>query len=373
MKLRSLESDPGLLASIDIKAFLETLRLRWWIVPIVLAVSAGFLTVQESNLRTTPEMIYISKSYEIPDPKNVLAEVKIAPDAIVESPTAEAQLILLASADIAEEIKREIGKDINVDVPRTNAQPFVFTCRQPERADCELAIDAYVTKLAEIRRNALLVGLDSLQAVLEGVATSDTDPTTPAKLAAVEALKNNLDTTLVEINSVEEAVGPTVSSVSRSTYVFSLAVGLLVSLLILLQLTYSDSRVRSERQLIGLIGLDNFLGRVSVKAHAVRDRRASLRLFCALGGSATSLRFIPLRRPISDQSLLTRLLDMAGLSGHSSAPFSEMNVSDLTTQAPNGVDVLIVQRNHDLRSDVVDALEALGASGRHFAGVLLVD
>lgn len=372
MEQRSIDAEPGLLASVDVRAFLETVRLRWWVIPLVLAASAVFLTVQESNLRTTPEMIYLSKSFEIPDPKKVLAEVKIVPDAIMESPSPEAQLILLGSAEVADEIDRELGRDINVDVPRTNAQPFVFTCRQPEKSDCERAIDAYVAKLGEIRRDALLVGLESLQNVLEGIASSGTDPEIPAKIAAVKALKENLNTTLVEINSVEEAVGPTVSSVSRSTYVFSLAVGALVSLLILLQLTYSDSRIRSERQLVRLTGSINYIGRTSTKANAVRDRRAALRLFRSLGESGASLRFIPLRRPVADDSAVVRLTSMAGLSGRHTLPFSEMNVSDLTEQTTPEVDVLVVQRNRDLRKDLADALEALRVSGRNFGGVLLI-
>jgi len=374
MNSRPFQSEPGLLESIDFRAFLETVRLRWWVVPAILAVSVGFLAAQESDLRTTAPTYYVSKSFEIPDIRRVLIEVKIVPESIVEFPNPESQLILLDSDPVQEEIAERLGRDVSVEIPKSYAPPFVFSCNQPVQEDCERAIEAYVTKFAEIRFEALTVGLESLQRVLASVPKSEVDIETPAKVAAVNALLKNLDTRLVEIDSVVEAVGPTVRTVSRSTYIFALAAGLFVSALILLQLTYSDSRVRSARQIARIAGAELFLGTASKKVHPVRDRHTSLGLYQAMSRvSADSFAFVPLRKPVPDSANVLRIADMTGAAASFTKPLAEMSVSEITAQQTSHVDVLLVQRNRDLRKDVVDALATLTKSGRQLAGVLLVD
>ena len=374
MNSRPFQSEPGLLESIDFRAFLETVRLRWWVVPAILAVSVGFLAAQESDLRTSAPTYYVSKSYEIPDVKRVLLELEILPESIVEFPNPESQLILLASDPVKEEISEKLGSDIRVEVPKTYAPPFVFSCSQPVEADCDRAIDAYVDKYGQIRKQALTVGLESLQRVLTSVPKSDKDLLTPAKIAAINALLSDLDVRLVQIDSVVEAVGPTVRNVSRTTYVFAMSAGLFVSMLILLQLTYSDSRVRSARQAARLIGVDSFLGTVSRNDRPVRDRNTSVGIYRGMiHANAQSLRFVPLRNPIVDQSGLLRIAEMLGSQSSFSKPVAEMSVLELTQSQSSEVDVLVIQRNRDLRKDAVDALATLTKSGRQVAGVLLID
>jgi len=374
MNSRPFQSEPGLLESIDFRAFLETVRLRWWVVPAILAVSVGFLAAQESDLRTSAPTYYVSKSYEIPDVKRVLLELEILPETIVEFPNPESQLILLASDPIKDEISEKLGRDIRVEVPKTYAPPFVFSCSQPVEADCDRAIGAYVDKYGQIRKQALTVGLESLKRVLSSVPESDKDLLTPAKIAAINALLSDLDARLVQIDSVVEAVGPTVRNVSRTTYVFAMSAGLFVSMLILLQLTYSDSRIRSARQAVRLIGVDSFLGTVSRNDRPVRDRNTSVGLYRGMiHANAQSLRFVPLRNPIVDQSGLLRIAEMLGSQSSFSKPVAEMSVVELTQSQSSEVDVLVIQRNRDLRKDAVDALATLTKSGRQVAGVLLID
>jgi len=374
MNSRPFQSEPGLLESIDFRAFLETVRLRWWIIPIILGISAGFLAAQESDLRTTAPTYYVSKSYEIPDVKRVLLELQILPETIVEFPNPESQLILLASDPVKEEISEKLGREIRVEVPKTYAPPFVFSCNQPVEADCDRAIDAYVDKYGQIRKEAITAGLESLQRVLTSVPKSDKDILTPSKIAAVNALLSDLDAQLVQIDSVVEAVGPTVRNVSRTTYVFAMSAGLFVAMLILLQLTYSDSRIRSARQAARLMGVDSFIGTVSRKDRPVRDRNTSVGLYRGMSrANAQSLRFVPLRKSIVDQSGLLRITEMLGSNGSFSKPVAEMSVIELTQPQSGEVDVLVVQRNRDLRKDAVDALATLTKSGRQIAGVLLID
>ncbi|MBJ7505749.1 MAG: hypothetical protein JHC86_08245, partial [Ilumatobacteraceae bacterium] len=166
----------------------------------------------------------------------------------------------------------------------------------------------------------------------------------------------------------------TLTSVRRPTYTFGIAAGLLVSLLILLQLTYTDSRIRSVRQLTRSVGIARLLGHVAKTEDAVRDRRTAVAVHHALGTySATRLRYLPLRDPLNDSAALQRIATMSGVVAKISVPFTELSVPELTTLAADEVDVVVVRRNRDLRADLVEVLAALDRSGRSVAGVVLVD
>jgi hypothetical protein len=199
------------------------------------------------------------------------------------------------------------------------------------------------------------------------------DDSIATKLAAIDVLIERADTPLLEISRFEEAFDATVTSVRRPTYTFGIAAGLLVALLILLQLTYSDSRIRTTRQLTRLTGLARLLGHVQAAPETVRDRRASVAVHQALKqSSASNIRYIPVRNPLADTTAVQRIADMSQAPFNVTAPFSELSVSELTTGNPSELDVIVVQRNHDLRADVVEVLTALDRTGRSVAGVLLV-
>ena len=210
--------------------------------------------------------------------------------------------------------------------------------------------------------------------MLAEVQRAAPDDSIATKLAAIDVLIERADTPLLEIGSYEEAIGTTVTSVRRPTYTFGIAAGLLVALLILLQLTYSDSRIRTARQLTRLTGLARLLGHVRAAPETVRDRRASVAVHQALKqSSASNIRYIPVRSALADTTAVQRIADMSQAPFNVTAPFSELSVSELTTGNPSELDVIVVQRNHDLRADVVEVLAALDRTGRSVAGVLLVN
>lgn len=366
------DNETSLFATVDFRAFFETLRLRWWVIPVVVAASVGFLQAQESDLRTEPESFIVSRGYEVASPARTLLSVGINL-AYAEFPEAQTQLLILKSSEVREEISAKLGKSVDVQVPDNWETPVTFTCNQPVKADCVEAIEAYVSKASELRKNAIAKGLESLQSLLLDTKNSNPDTVTPAQLAALEAVQKNLEVPFALVDSFEQAVGPTVNEVQRPTYLMGVAAGLLISLLILLQLTYSDSRVRSVRQLVRLVGPNSYLGRVTAKSDSVADRRIALSLHHSLKtGPASGLRYVPLRNSLHDESSLTRLTEMVGTSQTVTEPFAQLTVQELGNPADTHADVIVVQRNRDLRNDVVEALFALEHSGRVLAGVLLV-
>lgn len=391
------DSDFSLLAGVDLAAFWETLKLRWWVIPAVVAVAVGFLWAQESDLRTEPGSYYISEAYEARDPTAVLASVGIDPVSVRSFPDANNQLLLLQSAAVKAEIAEQLGSDVAVTVTRSRPSftlvdtlesdgksSFVFTsagvptynfsCNQPVKADCQAAIAAYVAKTTEIRRDALAAGLADLRAVLSQVNSTSPDVGIATKIAAIEVLEQRLDTPLLKVSEYEEAIGATLTSVRRPTYTFGVAAGVLMAVLILLQLTYTDSRIRSLRQLTRIAGADRVLGRMSQKDNPLNERRAAVGIHAVLGRSKASIiRYVPLRHAVSDETSLQRLASTAGATHVVASPFAELSVAALTQPSTTEADVIVVQRNKDLRKDLVEVLTALERSGRSLAGVLLLD
>jgi hypothetical protein len=391
------DSDFSLLAGVDLPGFWETLKLRWWVIPVVVTVAVGFLWAQESDLRTNPGSYYISETYEARDPTAVLASVGIDPVSVRSFPDANNQLLLLQSAAVKAEIAEQLGSDVAVTVSRSRPSftlvdtlesdgqssfvfssagvpTYSFACNEPVKSDCQSAIAAYVAKTTDIRREALAAGLADLRAVLSQVNSTSPSDTVATKLAALEVLEQRLDTPLLKVSEYEEAIGATLSSVRRPTYTFGVAAGLVVALLILLQLTFTDSRIRSMRQLTRIAGSDRVLGHLSNTPNEVGERRTALGIHGALGRShASSVRYIPLRHAVSDEASLQRLTVSAGATGSVAPPFAELSVAKLSEPSTTEVDVIVVQRNKDLRKDLVEVLAAFGRSGRLVAGVLLLD
>jgi hypothetical protein len=374
MHQASPEIEPSLFATVDFRAFFETVRLRWWVVPVVVATSIGFLQAQDSDLRTQPETWFVSRGYEVGSPFNRLSAVGINLN-VLEVPSPDTQLLMLKSNDVRAKIAEQIGRDVEVQFPVNWESPATFTCNSPVKEDCTQAIDAYVSEAMEIRREAILAGIKGLRSVLSDLQVSKPDPIIESQLAALAALERNLEVPIVLVDSFEQAIGNTVNDVRRPTLLMGLVAGLFISLLILLQLTFSDSRVRTPRQLLRLIGSDSFLGKMTTEAHDVRDRRVALVLHDKLTATSRKrIRLIPIRSSWENAEIIKRLSSLTDASCDVAKPFTESSVLEIAGN-PNSdaVDLLLVRRNHDLRKDVVEGLIGLRRSNRHLAGVLLVD
>lgn len=392
-------SDTGLFTGIDLRAFWETVRLRWWIIPAVIVVSVGFLWAQESDLQTEPATYLVRETYEARDPTGVLASVGIDPAAIRPFPDAASLLSILQSQAVRKEIVAEAGVDIPVTVSRTaptftlvdtletdgkssfvfqsmGTPTYIYACSEPAKSECADAIAAYVEKTIELRRDAFTAGLSDLKSVLVAARDASGDQSLDAKIAAVDIMQSRLDVPMVRIGVYEQNEGPTVSTVRRPTYLFGAAAGLIIALLILLQLTYSDRRIRSVRHVTRLVGDGAFLGEVASatsKSNPVTDRRTAISLHNAQTSTAAGgIRFIPLSQELTDTVVVERLRSMCGTPVSFAEPFTTLGIAELTADTDD-VDVLVIQRHIDLRQALGEAVEALRRGGRRFGGVLLLD
>jgi len=382
--------DQSLFETIDFRAFFEVLRLRWWIVPVAVITSVGLITAREADVGLQSQTFFISKAYQLRDPYVDLAAGGVRIGTWQEFPSPDNQLLLLRGYDTTKQIEIELGKDIAVNLPKDiNESPFTMTCNEPIIDDCTRALDTYEIKFQEIRRSAIVAGLSSLRAVLVGrdpdVSNDEITPgatgTTPEisvgeKIRVIDRFLDNVSEypILIEVDRTEQVIGANIQNVERSTYVLGIAVGFLLSLLILVQLTYSDSRIRSVRQLVRVIPNGVFLGRVATKRNLIGDRRAAIMVYQGLTRSrANHIRFVTLRGRIGDEGILARLANMTGSTHSVTKPFSELTVPELVHATTDEVDVVVVERNRDRRKDVSEVVMALQSTSRALAGVLLIN
>ena len=386
----------GLLSGFDLRALWETVRLRWWVIPLTPLLAVGFLWTQETDLRTEPASYFVSRTFEGRDPTAVLAGAGIDPVSVRSFPDVNNQLLILQSAAVRSEIAEQTGNSATVTVSRSRPSfalidtlesdgqssfvfqsagvpTYSFSCNEPERATCNSAIDAYVARASALRTDALRAGLNDLKAVLEETKRESNDPTLATKIAAINVLLERADAPLTQISESEEAIGATLASVNRPTYTFGIAAGLFVSLLIMLQLTYSDTRVRSLRTLTRLVGADHLLGVVGGNSAELSDRRVAVGLRRALAESGASrVRFIPLRENNEDARTLQRIAELTETTARTAAPLVTMPIAELTAPSTDELDVFVVQRNRDRRVDVSEAMQLAQRSPRKLAGFLLL-
>jgi len=365
------------------------------VIPAVIAVAVGLLWTQKSDLRTEPAGYFVSRTYEARDPTAVLASVGIDPVSVRAFPDVNNQILILQSGEIRSEVSRLIGEDIPVTIVRNRptfslidtlesdgqssfifqsagVPTYSFSCTGAVRNLCDKAIDAYVSKAVELRAESFRAGLEDLKAILLKIDQSSEDASITTKILALNELLSRLETPLTQIGRYEDTIGATITSVRRPTYIFGIGAGVIVALLILLQLTFSDRRVRSVRQLSQLAPAA-LLGVLPPKRDAVRDRRAAVSIqHSVVRHHATKIRFIPLREVLDDSSAIDRLSAMLTATTYISLPFAGLSVPEITQPATGELDVIIVRRNLDLRTDVVEARIALESSGRILAGVLFV-
>jgi hypothetical protein len=116
------------------------------------------------------------------------------------------------------------------------------------------------------------------------------------------------------------------------------------------------------------------LGQLYRNPDAIADRRVAVALRHALQQTGTStVRALPLRTDVSNSHALERLATLCGTTLQVSAPVAELTIAGLIESSDSELDVLVAQRNRDLRKDLAETIAALQRSGRHVAGVLLIN
>ena len=385
---------------IELRSIWEVIRLRWWIVPLCLVVSAGLMVAQESDMQTSPVSILVSKTYGPRDELANLAAFGVDLNSVKEFPNFQNQLAIVRDSG-PKQVLSSLGKSVDVSVMRTEPQVsmlatadgggkqlftvsasgqtnYVINCSAPDESTCDSAIDVFVSEIESVRRDAIIDGLRQLQTRIESVldSLSSAQPQLELQRASINSAIDSITGKLQFVDGKSEASGGTVSTVKISTYIFGLAVGLIIALLIILQLTLTDDKIRSPKKLRGAIHSSQFLIDLTTQT-AAADLKFVLAgiLHRLTEANSTDVVFIP----IDDNAKLGELFEsmaeksvQQGLAIQKSSALSALSTAELLNVSTKNI-VLVVTKNASRLTNLEESLTNLKQSGARVLGLLLVD
>jgi len=384
---------------IDLRSIRDILRLRWWIFPLCVVVCVGLLFAQESNLQSAPTSVLVVATY---GPRNEMAGLSlygIDPTAVREYPSFQNQLESVRE-QAAKAVEDQLGQPIDVTVTRPEQQVsliaaadttgkqkltmlnvgepnYVLTCSASTQESCDQAIAIYVQQLSTSRANGIANGLRKLADDVQKVIDS-----TQVEQSQLELQRNALMTAsssatgeMQLVSELVEAQSGTITTVHTTTYIFGALAGLLMALLIVLQLTYTDDKIRSSRKLLSSASAPVFLGEITGKDTAAEVRQVLAGLVTqsrAAGKSSISL--IPIDAHTDLDHLIGLMGDDAksnGLTITKTPSIDEMSVAQILDGA-SALTVIIAGKNASSLTAVRHTKEVLARSNSNVVGVVLV-
>jgi hypothetical protein len=367
---------------------------RWWIVLIAALLGTVAMWSQESDLATTPAITEVARTYESRDETALLSLVGIDPSTVSPFPSFENQVIQMQTPSMRDVVDTKIGFSVSVSVSRTDQRfslintnegdgrtkftflsagtpQYTFFCSDSSEDKCNTALDEYLIQLQEIRKQSIVSGIDRLQLLLESLPINTTS--NEEKISALKAAKPLINGELALLSTTSTAVGATVSTVKSSTYAFGLIGGAFVGLLIALQLTLIDKRVRSLGQLAKRFESQALLGTVADDAASIQHVAAAI-VARAQGLSLSSVALVPVDEKTDAQILAGKIHAVTspmGVSITSLANIASLSASELVSS--NSGMIALASRGVSLTDDIVATWLVLANAQKPMLGVVLAD
>jgi len=367
---------------------------RWWIVLIAALLGTVAMWSQESNLSTMPPLTEIVRTYESRDETALLSLVGINPATVSPFPSFEHQVLQLQEPATREAIAKKTGFDISVSVTRSEQRfslldtvegdgktkftflsvgtpTYTFWCSDASEDHCNIVLDEYQLELQNIRKESVVSGLDRLQLLLEALPVHT--QSNLEKIEALKAAKPLIKGELALLSTTSTAVGATVSTVKTSTYAFGLLGGALVGLLIALQLTLVDKRVRSLSQLAKRFESQALLGMATGESASIQHVAAAI-VARANALSLSSVALVPVDERTEALQLATKLdvvTTSMGVTVTSLAPISGLMASDLIA-SQSGM-IALASRGVSRTDDIVSTWSVLDSAQKPLLGVILAE
>ncbi len=270
---------------------------RWWLVAIAALLGLVLMWSQESNLSATPASTKVVRIYESRDETALLSLVDIDPATVSPFPSFDHQILQIQEPSMREEITTKAGIDLDVSITRSEQRfslldtvegdgktkftflsvgtpTYSFSCTDGSPENCNALIDEYVVRLSQMRKESIISGLDRLQLMLESLQLNT--PANRDRIAALSSAKTLINGELALLSTTNLPIGGTVSTVKSSTYAFGFFGGALVGLLLALQFTLIDKRVRSVHQLFKKFGTESVLGEIKSGKYSVEHVAAAI-------------------------------------------------------------------------------------------------
>ena len=166
--------------------------------------------------------------------------------------------------------------------------------------------------------------------------------------------------------------GEQVTTVGRSTYLFGLLIGLILGSLILLQLIFSDGKVRGAKQLVDLVGYKQFLGELSAKNQTISLQHLAAAIKSAHTiKKATVLRLVAIGDDAIGDQTTKALAKILSCKVVSAGQIKSLDAKSLapTTDAPV---ILLAKKHRSESSELQTAWTVVEKSGNTILGVILV-
>ena len=257
---------------------------RWWMVLIAALLGTAAMWLQESDLQTTPARNEVTRVYESRDETAMLSLVGIDPATISPFPSFDHQIIQVQEPAMRESIAASTGINAAVSITRSEQRfslldtvegdgktkftflsvgtpTYTFFCETKSVDSCNTVLDAYVEQLQQLRQQSIVSGVERLQEMLSSLSITTTEHA--EKLEALTAAKTLIKGELALLSTTIVAEGPTISTVNSRTYIFGFLAGTIIGILIALQLTLIDKRIRFIDQISRHVGPHNFIGSIT--------------------------------------------------------------------------------------------------------------
>jgi hypothetical protein len=367
---------------------------RWWIVLIAALLGTIAMWSQESDLTTTPLTTEVLRTYESRDETALLALVGIDPATVSPFPSFEHQVLQIQAASVRDEIAAKLGFEVTVSISRSEQRfslldtvegdgktkftflsvgtpTYTFFCSNESEEKCNTALDEYLIQLQSVRKQSIISGLDRLQLLLESLPIRT--PSNTEKIEALKAAKPLIKGELALLSNTTNAVGATVSTVKTSTFAFGVIGGALVGLLIALQLTLIDKRVRSLGQLEKRFESRALLGMATPNLETIQHIAAAI-VARAHTLSLSTVVLVPVDEQTDARTLAVKIdavTSSMGVTVGSMTTISALSASDLISS--NSGMIALASRGISLTDDIVTTWSVLENAQRQMLGVILTD
>ena len=384
---------------IDFRSIRDILRLRWWIFPLCVVVCVGLLYTQESNLQSTPSSVLVVATY---GPRNEMAGLSlygIDPTAVREYPSFQNQLESVRE-QAAKAVEDQLGQSIDVTVTRPEQQVslitaadttgkqkltmlnvgepnYILTCIASTQGTCDQAIEIYVKQLSTSRADGITTGLRKLADDVQKVLDSSPDNQSQLELQRNALLTASSSATgeMQLVSEIVEAQSGTITTVHKSTYIFGTLAGLLVAALIVLQLTFTDDKIRSARKLRSSTSTPVFLGEITSHNAAGEVRQVLAGMVTrSRVTNQTLIALVPVDTQTNIDQIVGLMSDDAksnGLTIAKTPSVDEMSIAQMLDSA-SALTVIIARKNLSSFTAVRHAQEVLARSNNNVVGVILV-
>ena len=407
--MRSLNAE---VPSVDVRAALDGISRRWWIVLLSVVVAVGIVFAQDSGLRTEPTgNVTVERTYEALIETDALSVVKVDPAAIIPVPSFDNQLAILSSEETLDELRAITRTDVVVEVTRsepkftivetvddlnnrvsflsTGTPSYTYRCIGSSEGPCDDLIDAFVAKTVELRKESILGGLDgglnlltdliakAEARLLESSPDEGQKSTQQLELAALITKRDALDAARVRVTGglllVKDHAwtkGKTTASVTASTYGFGFVVGLILGILLVLQLTVMDKTIRHGWQVHRVDESLPILG----APFALSDQDQLIALAAALKHAQTTgaTSALIVAHEFELVSVGQKVLDLVpNISGVVLTSAAEATVDQLAGGKSRAV-IALIKAGQTTRHELAETLGLIASGGNRMLGVALI-